>query len=1096
MHPDFSRRAPRDPAVRDVHKVQDILERVQPAPSSTKLRISNIYPNALLRSQIPPKMTEHRSASGSKDILNALKALGTLAGTKVPYLSSIVNEAISIYEVVQARDENDRDIERLTSQVLDVAKAIAEALPGLVDAPGPEGTAELVDFAARLMGTLDNISRHVQRRSERNRNQLTSNAVENATRELEEELNTCLDLFILKFGMHNLRFSELSASRHAQWNEDVQRALDETLAEQDEMLTAVNLPLPPATVVHNKFAFNALPSKPQVFFGREDSLALVLSHICAATPMHTVILGSGGIGKTSLALCALHDPKAYIVYGENKVFLSCEPFADADALLAGIGSRYGIQDSVHSDEVISIVTYPRQLRNTLGASFRREEVESLLSDLAAIPGLTLLVTLRGSERPSNIRWARPFIPPLSGLSPHAAKATFMAISDSQCSDEDIDELLAVLDNIPLAVTLVGNLAQYSLCSELLAKWNEDKTTMVTRGLAPADRLSSLDMSIRLSLSSERITRAPNAFTILQILSLLPDGLSVDHLLQVSREPTHVRLSISTLRQVALVYEHTDERRGATASSILRVLTPIREYIAEHHPITTADFTCLHDYYLSIAHNSPSENILQSDLRFQLANVSVVFLKALTGEHEVRRSVRVILDLGEMLTVPGASRDLTPAALDAARRIADEQLEADCLLAVSEYAWFPDQDFSVKRRYVESALSLYRKLSIPEDAVQVGKSLGLLSQLLCRCGQIDDAVSTGLQAIDILSKTSNHHEHVSALCQMSRSSGMMQQIQPAMELANLALEIVTHHRLDALLPMVHYCHAYIHLRRYDLKSSQRHLMKVSEAHPSHWDKVTRESALAANTRGRIALLLSRVDEAEEAFNHANRTWRKLGRRDFMADHHAWQGLLYIHKKDSEVAIKHLMTSMRLYRKLRYNCIARSLVLLGEAEIQRSNFRVATSHLVEALRLAKNDEIRFCVEASALALLGDAALHFGHQPDARTRYVTSFLIHRRDNDLLEAAYGMRRLGEYMRACGDFEDARSCYTVALGMLQQMGISFSVAECHFKYGQCALEGGAPEEARHHFARARLIYEEIGDGALIAKCQRYLDVLDIAGRS
>ncbi|KZS92308.1 hypothetical protein SISNIDRAFT_442779, partial [Sistotremastrum niveocremeum HHB9708] len=368
---------------------------------------------------------------------------------------------------------------------------------------------------------------------------------------------------------------------------------------------------PPATVVHNKFAFNALPSKPQVFFGREDSLALVLSHICAATPMHTVILGSGGIGKTSLALCALHDPKTYIVYGENKVFLSCEPFADADALLAGIGSRYGIQDSVRSDEVISVLMgiISENARSLLvldnfetpwEQAFRREEVESLLSDLAAIPGLTLLVTLRGSERPSNIRWARPFIPPLSGLSPHAAKATFMAISDSQCSDEDIDELLAVLDNIPLAVTLVGNLAQYSLCSELLAKWNEDKTTMVTRGLASADRLSSLDMSIRLSLSSERITRAPNAFTILQILSLLPDGLSVDNLLRVSREPTHVRLSISTLRQVALVYEHTDQRRGETASTVLRGLTPIREYMTEHHPITTADFICLHDYYLSIA----------------------------------------------------------------------------------------------------------------------------------------------------------------------------------------------------------------------------------------------------------------------------------------------------------------------------------------------------------------------------------------------------------------------------------------------------------------------------------------------------------------
>ncbi|KAK6969189.1 hypothetical protein R3P38DRAFT_3243801 [Favolaschia claudopus] len=87
----------------------------------------------------------------------------------------------------------------------------------------------------------------------------------------------------------------------------------------------------------------------------------------------------------------------------------------------------------------------------------REEVEEFLSLLTDISQLALLITMRGVERPGRVRWTRPFLSPLAPLSDDAARQTFLEISDESEDNDDLDDLLPLTDNVPLALSLIANI---------------------------------------------------------------------------------------------------------------------------------------------------------------------------------------------------------------------------------------------------------------------------------------------------------------------------------------------------------------------------------------------------------------------------------------------------------------------------------------------------------------------------------------------------------------------------------------------------------------------------------------------------------------
>ncbi|KAJ6481123.1 P-loop containing nucleoside triphosphate hydrolase protein, partial [Mycena sanguinolenta] len=318
-----------------------------------------------------------------------------------------------------------------------------------------------------------------------------------------------------------------------------------------------------------------LPSKPKIFHGRETELENIMKTLSQDAP-RIAILGGGGMGKTSLARAALHHPDILTRF-EQRFFVSAEPATTSVELAALIGLHIGL--NAGKDLTKAVVHYFTKtpscllildnLETVWEPIQSRGGVEEFLSLLTDIEHLGLIITMRGAERPAKVQWTHPFLLPLQPLSDDAAQQTFMDITDSSHSIEDFSQLLSFTDNMPLAVDLLAHLVDYEGLETVLARWETEKTSMLSVGY---DRKSNVDASISLSLSSPRISS--DTKELLSLLSILPNGLSDAELVESKLPISNILSCKAALLATSLAYQ-TNNR--------LLVLIPIREHIQQFFP---------------------------------------------------------------------------------------------------------------------------------------------------------------------------------------------------------------------------------------------------------------------------------------------------------------------------------------------------------------------------------------------------------------------------------------------------------------------------------------------------------------------------------
>ncbi|KAJ6508320.1 hypothetical protein C8R45DRAFT_1168206, partial [Mycena sanguinolenta] len=337
-------------------------------------------------------------------------------------------------------------------------------------------------------------------------------------------------------------------------------------------------------------SFSLLPSKPKIFHGRETEVDCIMKMLGQQSP-RIAILGGGGMGKRSLARAVLHNPETSAKFGE-RFFVSAEAATTSIELAELIGLHLGLSPGRNLTK--SIIQYFSKrsacllildnLEMVWEPIQSRGEVEELLSLLTEVKHLGLMITMRGAERPAKVQWTHPFLSPLQPLSDAAAQQTSLDITDNPCAVEDLNQLLSFTDNMPLAVDLISHLVDYEGLGNVLARWETDKTSMLSVGY---DRKSNLDASIRLSLSSPRLFSESKE--LLSLLSILPNGLSDAELVQ-SRLPVPNILSCkAVLLTTSLAYQDSNKR--------LLVLAPVREHIRQFLPPTPLliHFLCKHFY---------------------------------------------------------------------------------------------------------------------------------------------------------------------------------------------------------------------------------------------------------------------------------------------------------------------------------------------------------------------------------------------------------------------------------------------------------------------------------------------------------------------
>jgi tetratricopeptide (TPR) repeat protein len=486
----------------------------------------------------------------------------------------------------------------------------------------------------------------------------------------------------------------------------------------------------------------ALPN-PGYCFGREREVEEVVTALIADKPQPLPILGGPGMGKTTIALKALHDRRVAERFGTRRWFVRCDGVKTRAELAVAIARMLDlpITPDIEPAVLASLATAPAALVLDNGETPLDGDgrgVEEFLSILATIETLALVVTIRGHKRPRGVPW----IPDIEAerLTDDAAAKVFVAVSGKRqfATDPDLPRLLVNLDGVPLAITLMGRYAElFDSLEPVWSKWKAKRTAMLKDGEEP-DRLRNIAVSYELSIG----VLGAAARRLLSVLAMLPDGVAHQDLEGVFADADDAP---TELRQRALVFDDAGR---------VRMRAPLREYVAAAHPPEQADERRVVDYYLGVAGNQGAKvgqvggAEAVARLTPEVANVEAMLeisfgasdatlghavygwsrLMAYWGVGSMEPIERIsakVLSAGRRNLAASSFRclgniafsrsDLHRArehyeqALQLFQQMTDAGGEAHCILSLGDIA-LERADYVVARRHYEQALPLYQQIS--------------------------------------------------------------------------------------------------------------------------------------------------------------------------------------------------------------------------------------------------------------------------------------------------------------------------------------------------------------------------------------------------
>jgi flagellar basal body-associated protein FliL len=329
--------------------------------------------------------------------------------------------------------------------------------------------------------------------------------------------------------------------------------------------------------------------------------------------------------------------------------------------------------------------------------------------------------MRGAERPAKVAWTRPFLPPLKPLEQGPAYQTFVDIADDQHSPEEVDKVLTLTDNMPLAISLLAHLVDSEGCTAVLSRWEEEKTSMLSEGF---DKRSNLDFSISLSISSPRLNSLSHSKDLLSLLSMLPDGLSDAELVQSKLPIDNILACKAALICTSLAY--SDARKQ------LKVLVPIREYIQKSQPPgdhlirpLLQHFQELLEFYVD-THGTQSASDTVARISLNMSNIQNLLQNGLQQTNpELKNTIYSICHLNSFSqhigrgTIPliGQARDMLP-------QLHDHHLEA-CIIAevfaAHKYYLIPNPETLITQYFkkIEQVDDMDLKCMLSDECYSVG-----------------------------------------------------------------------------------------------------------------------------------------------------------------------------------------------------------------------------------------------------------------------------------------------------------------------------------------------------------------------------------------
>ncbi|KAJ6543706.1 hypothetical protein DFH09DRAFT_1390282 [Mycena vulgaris] len=837
---------------------------------------------------------------------------------------------------------------------------------------------------------------------------------------------------------------------------------------------------PHATLIANLNSTSAsfLPPSPSIFYGRSVEVDHVVSLVLNHAPARVAIVGSGGIGKTSIALTSIHHPEVEKHFLNQRFFLSCEALITVDSLALDLLKLFGLSaDSSGSRSASDILVSFAQSMTVKCLlcldNFEtpwdsdKDHVELLLAKIAA-PHLTLIITSRDSDRPRGIKWTAPLLPPIQPLTVAAAVETWDAISHSH--DDFSLLLINAVDCIPLAVTLLSQLAESESTEALWASWETESTKLV-KSDGSAHRLNNLELSIELSLKGPRLRACPGALDFFMILCMLPQGLPESRIPEFETSFRNhfggTRSAIRVLKQCSLAY---------SLEGFLRVLLPIRQYTQDHPDLATTLsatlFTQVANLYFDLIPTydlSTTSSVVREGIQLEISNITAVLNVCLTKYADVPSVVDKALDFSDVCRYLYVyDMRLLSKTASVAHDHGLRSREASCYQKKGQIHLYIDE-LANAEKMLKTALDLHTEA---KDKLGEADDLGSLGTLYHRLNRLEEAERALQAALDLHTEANDklgQANDLQSLGDLYTRLNQFEEAERALQSA-LALHIKISVKLDQANDLQYLGELYTRLNR--LEEAERALNSALDLHTELNEKLGQANDL--QSLGRLYTRLDRLEEAERVLQSALDLHTELSAKVSQANDFWSLGELYTRLNRLEEAERAFQSALDLYTELNNRLgQANALQSLGELYTRLNRLEEAERALQSALDLHTelNEKLG---QANDLQSLGTLYTQLARLKEAEQTLQSALDLHTEINAKLSQANDLRSLGKLYTKLDRLEEAAQALQSALDLHTEVNDKLGQANDLQTLGELYTRLDRPHEAERALKSALDLHTEV----------------------